>query len=110
MTDNPIIPNMPNTDLINRSPLQEAVKEMFNVNKIDMITDLTDDELKLITRIYMIADIKGLAVWRQGVTYFERLLLSRKRKSRHELLQAIEGAQKRATLWDQIFKREDKGK
>ena len=97
--------NLPSTDMLNRSPLSEAVKEMFNDLKIDMITDLTDDEIKLITRIYIISDIKDLSVWRSGLKYYLRLLLSRKRKSRSELLQAIEGAQKKATLWDNIFNR-----
>lgn len=97
--------SLPSSDMLNRSPLSEAVKEMFNDLKIDMITDLTDDEIKLITRIYMISDMKQISVWKTGVRYYLRLLLSRKRKSRSELLQAIEGAQKRASLWDQIFNR-----
>lgn len=96
-----------------QSPLDQAVKEMFNEKKIDMITDLNDDEIKLITRINLIADKKNLSAWKLAVLYYERLLLSRKRKSRGELLQAIEGSQKRAGFMERLgdlFKGGDKQK
>lgn len=89
--------------MLNKSPLAEAVTVMFNDLKIDMITDLTDDEIKLITKIYMVADIKSVSVWSKGVKYYLRLLLSRKRKSRAELLQAIEGSQKKQNFVEKIL-------
>ena len=111
MTD--AITTIPSSGLMNQSPLDQAVKEMFNEKKIDMITDLNDDEIKLITRINLIAEKKGLQAWKLAVLYYERLLLSRKRKSRGELLQAIEGSQKRGSFLERVgdlFKGGDKQK
>lgn len=97
--------NLPGTDMLSHTALDKAVSEMFNDLKIDMITDLTEDEIKLITRIYMVSELKGIKIYKSGVKHYLRLLLSKKRKSRSELLQAIEGAQKRTTFLDKLFNR-----
>lgn len=67
----------------------EVLKELFDQNKIYLISDLTKDEIKLATRIYMIAEMKNLEKWKEGLKFFVTLLLSRDRHSRRELLKAI---------------------
>lgn len=75
----------------NKNEIAEVLKELFDLNKIHLITDLTKDEIKLITRILMIADLKNLPIWHDGINYFLKLVLSKNRASRKELLEAIRG-------------------
>lgn len=70
----------------------EILKELLDDSKIDIITDLTEEQIKLCTRIYMIAEIKELDIWKTGLKYYMKLLLSKKRQSRKEILEAIKGS------------------
>ena len=74
-----------------KNEIAEVLKELFDENKIFMIGDLTKDEIKLATRIYMVAKLKNIEVWNTGLAFFCKLMLSRDRKSRKELLEAIKG-------------------
>lgn len=74
-----------------KNEVAEVLKELFDEGKIYMIGDLTRDEIKLATRIYMIADMKKIDVWKKGLAFFMKLMLSKDRKSRKELLDAIRG-------------------
>lgn len=76
---------------MNKNELADILKELFDDKKIELITDLTKDEVKLITRIIIIADMKKLSVWRQGIQWYLKLVLSKNRQSRKELLDAIRG-------------------
>lgn len=67
----------------------EIMKELMNKDKIEMITDLTSDEIKLITRIYMIAKMKKIDIWFQGLAIFMELQLSKNRRSRNEMIEAL---------------------
>lgn len=104
--------NLPGTDLLNKSALSEAVTTLFNENKIGMISDLNDDEIKLITRIYIIAKIKGITIWEDGVKRYMELVLSRKRKSRAEILDAIGRLDKKLNILERAlnFGRGDQNK
>ena len=75
----------------NKNEIAEVLKELFVEGKINMITDLTPDEIKVATRIYIIADMKGLESWKKGLAFYMKLVLSRNRKSRKEILDAIKG-------------------
>ena len=77
----------------NNNEMIEVLKELFDKNKIYMIGDLTKDEIKLATRIYIIAKIKKVKAWEMGLAFFCQLMLSKDRKSRKELLDAIRGHQ-----------------
>lgn len=70
----------------------EILKELLDEKNIKLITDLTNEEIKLCTRIHLIAEIKGLEIWERGLKYYMSLLLSKNRKSRREILEAIKGA------------------
>ena len=74
-----------------KNEMAEVLKELFVEKKIYMITDLTSDEIKLATRIYMLAEMKNIKYWKEGLNRFMLLVLSRDRKSRKEILQAISG-------------------
>jgi len=76
----------------NKNEFAETIKELFNEKKISMITDLTKDEVKLLTRIYTISKLKKLKVWEDGINWYLKLMLSSKRQSRKELLDAIRGS------------------
>lgn len=74
-----------------KNEVAEVLKELFRDEKLLMITDLTHDEIKLVTRIRMIAEMKGIEYWNSGLDLFMKLVLSRDRKSRKEILEAIKG-------------------
>lgn len=74
-----------------KNEIAEVLKELFKDNQINMITDLTPDEIRIATRIYIIADLKKLNAWEKGLNFYMKLVLSRNRKSRREILEAIKG-------------------
>ena len=80
-------------EMQNKSEIAEVLKELFDVNKIDIIGDLTKDEIRLITRIKMVAELKDVAVWKKGINLYTTLMLSCDRKSRKELIDAVRGYQ-----------------
>lgn len=90
---------IPNTDdlmaqfqgMQQQNEMAEVLKELFDIEKTPLITDLTKDEIKLVTRIKMISEIKDIPVWDTGITLFMKLMLSHNRKSRKEILEAIQG-------------------
>lgn len=77
----------------NKNELAEVLKELFDEKKIYMIGDMSKDEIKLATRIYMIADIKKIDIWKTGLIFYIKFLISKDRKSRTEILRAISGYQ-----------------
>lgn len=79
------------SDMQKKNDFAEVLKELFDSDKIYMIGDLTKDEIKLATRIYMIAKMKKIENWEIGLEFLCRLLLSKDRKSRREILHAISG-------------------
>lgn len=74
-----------------KNEMAEVLKELFVEKKINMMTDLTSDEIKIATRIYMLSEMKDIKYWKTGLAYFMKIVLSRDRKSRKEILQAIGG-------------------
>lgn len=74
-----------------RNEIAEILRELFVEKKIYLITDLNKDEIKLATRIYMIAEMKNVKAWKEGLRFFVTLMLSKDRKSRRELLEAMKG-------------------
>lgn len=74
-----------------KNEIAEVLKELFEEKKIFLISDLTKDEIKLATRIYLVADMKKIDIYKKGLTFYAKLMLSRDRQSRKELLEAIRG-------------------
>lgn len=89
-------------DAANRNEVAEVLRELFQEGKIYLITDLTKDEIKLATRIYMIAEMKNIESWKTGLRFFVTLMLSKDRKSRKELLEAMKGQIGKTTFVDRI--------
>lgn len=69
----------------------EVLKQLFDKEKINMISELSDDEIKLITAIQMCKELKNIEVWGTGADVFMGLLVSRNRKSRLEVIEAVKG-------------------
>ena len=85
-----------------KNEMAEVLKTLFVEKKIYMITDLTSDEIKISTRIYMLAEMKKIKYWKKGLEYFMMLVLSRDRKSRKEMLQAISGYTKQEGVLNRL--------
>ena len=79
------------SEMQNKNEMAQVLKELFEDKKIFMISDLTRDEIKLATRIYTIAELKNIGAWKTGLMFYCQLLLSKDRKSRKEVLEAIRG-------------------
>jgi hypothetical protein len=92
----------PNAGLMEKNQMAEILKELFDSDKIPMITDLSTDEIKLCTRIYIISYLKNIPVWRRGLKIYMKLLLSKKRESRKEIIRAIEGLNRKKNLGQRI--------
>ncbi|HJZ23329.1 MAG TPA: hypothetical protein VJ201_02640 [Candidatus Babeliales bacterium] len=75
----------------NKSDISEILKELFSVEKLYFITDIKSDEIKLITRIKSIASIKGFESWNECIDLYLKLKISKDRKSRQEIIEAIKG-------------------
>ena len=63
----------------------KVLAELFDKNKINLISDLTSDEIKLITRIKMIAYLKKIPSWDKTIQTYLELKISHKRQSRKEI-------------------------
>jgi hypothetical protein len=72
-----------------KNEVVEVLKELFMKDKIEMISDLSNDEISLLTRIDTIAFYKDIPMWNYAKDYFIKLKLSKNRKSRKELIDAI---------------------
>ena len=75
----------------NKNEMNDIMSELFNIEKIRMITDLSDSEIKLVTRLEILSDIKSIDVYKKGIQVFLELKLSKRRLSRTEILKAVEG-------------------
>jgi hypothetical protein len=85
-----------------KNEVVEILRELFKSDKIEMITDLSDDEISLITAIDTIAEYKDLPMWRFAKDYFIKLKLSKNRKSRKELIEAIKGHMQSKNAGDKL--------
>jgi len=80
----------------------EVLKELFDIDKWMMISDLTKSEIKLFMRIRMIAKIKKLPVWEEALKEMALLMISNKRKSRKELVSAIMGVRMKRGMFGRM--------
>jgi len=92
-----------------QNEIAEVLKELFDENKIFMITDVSRDEAKLMTRIYMIDRIKNIPIWSEGLIFYCKILLSKNRKSRKELLEAMKGMTNQKSLLSRLNPFGDRG-
>ena len=89
-------------DMDSKNEIAEVLKELFDKNKLYMIGDLSKDEIKLATRIFLIAEMKKIKVWKTGLRFYMTLLISKDRKSRKEILDAIKGYYTSPSFVDKI--------
>lgn len=78
-------------NLQSKNEMAEVLHELFDKGKIYLMTDLSKDEIRLLTRMYMIAKMKKKPSWITGINFYCQLMLSKDRKSRQEILRAISG-------------------
>ena len=74
-----------------KNEVVEVLKELFKADNIEMITELSNDEIALVTAIDTIAEYKNIDIWKHAKNLFIKLKLSKNRKSRKELIDAIKG-------------------
>jgi len=80
----------------------EVLKELFDKNKLDMITELTRDEISILTRIQVLAEYKNIPMFKKISDVFETLMISKGRKSRKELITAISKSEHKDKMQDKM--------
>lgn len=73
----------------NKTEIGEVLKELFNDEKISMITDINSDEIKLMTKIEVVAEMKGFSEWLEVTQKVKTLNISKNRQSRKEIIDAV---------------------
>ena len=90
------------TQVNNSSDTAESINHLFDTDKelkkIYQITDLSQNEISLITRILMIAELKNITQFKTLILHYCQLKLSKNRQSRREVLSAIEGVNHQRSL------------
>jgi hypothetical protein len=72
-----------------KNEIVEVLNQLFKIENIDMITELSTDAVSLITAIETIAEYKDIPMWNFAVGKYKTLMVSKNRKSRKELIEAI---------------------
>jgi len=89
-------------DSLQKNQMAEVLKTLLDEKKIKLIGDLNKDEIKLITKIYLISKMRKLEIWENGAEIYMTLLLSKNRESRKELISAIAGMSGKKNLGQRI--------
>jgi len=80
---------MANAD--DEAEIMKIFRELFDRDKIKMISQLTADELRMILSLLMLSKQMSMPILGECATTFLELRLSTERRSRRELLEAVKG-------------------
>lgn len=95
---------LPSSDFLQKNQNLETARELFDPKKIEKITDLSKDEIKLVTRMQTMAYIKNLSIWIKGLDFYMSLMLSANRQSRKELISVLAGSREKKDLGTRLKK------
>ena len=87
---------------VDRNKTVEVLLQLFDKDKIGMITELNPTEIQLITRIKAVSTMLSIDVMRDVADDYMQLMLSFSRKSRKEVIQAINQFEKAKTLQNRL--------
>jgi len=74
------------------SALYDVLKDMTDKKKVELLTELDDKEIKLMTRLMMLKTMRKNKIYEEVVNMFMLLRVSKGRQSRGEILKAIKNA------------------
>jgi hypothetical protein len=74
------------------SAIFDVLKELSDKKKSDILTELSDNEIKLITRLEMISTMRNNKRYREAAEMVMKLRISKNRKSRAEIIAGIKAA------------------
>ena len=77
---------------------KKILEELFTTKNLNFKTDLSDKEIKILTRLVVLSDILGLKNLTKLTNEFKELRISKKRMGRNELVEALSRAQERRGL------------
>jgi len=89
-------------DMMRQSSVAEITRQLLDEKKIKMLTDLNQDEIKLITKILFVAETMKIECWAGVLDNFMKLRLSGTRKSREEIIRAAIGVTGKKALGKRI--------
>ena len=74
---------------------KKILEELFTTKNLNFKTDLSDKEIKILTRLVVLSDILKLTGLKKLTNEFKELRISKKRMGRNELVEALSRAQER---------------
>jgi len=74
------------------SALFDVFKDMTDIKKVNLLTQLNDNQVKIITKLMMLSDMRNKKMYEKICNMFMLLQVSSGRQSRTELLQGIKNA------------------
>jgi len=74
------------------SAIYDVLKELSDTKKSLILSELSDNEIKLITRLKMISKMRHNKRYNQAADIFMMLRISKNRKSRGEIISGIKAA------------------
>ena len=85
-----------------KNELVEVLNQLFKLENINMITELSSDAVSLITAIETIAEYKDIPMWNFATAKYKALMISKDRKSRKELIEAIKTQNQQKTAGEKL--------
>lgn len=74
------------------SAMHDVLKDLNNEKKTPLMSELSDNEIKLLTRLRLIAKMRKNPIYDDAVEIFMKMRLSKDRQSRKEILTGIKNA------------------
>jgi len=84
------------------SAVYEVLKDLNNTNKKDILTELSESDIKLIMRLNMLSQMRKKKIYKDITELFMLLRISKARKSRLEILKAIKNANPESSMKDKM--------
>ncbi len=86
----------------NKNEIAQVLRELFNPNKRRMITEASQDELKLMVRMELLSEMWDIKPMKKLVHNYQEGMISHKRQGRKEILEAVKGSTKKKNLLSRI--------
>ena len=84
------------------SAVYEVLKDLNNPVKRQILTELSESDIKIIMRLNMISEMRNKKIYKDITELFMLLRISKTRKSRLEILKAIKNANPESSMKDKM--------
>ena len=85
-----------------KNEIAQVLKELFNPHKRRMITEASQDEIRLMTRIEILSNLHHIKPMKDFIKTYQESMISHKRQGRKEILEAVKGGVKKQNLLSKL--------